>query len=219
MAITICKGAQPITIINPHRCQPAQQAALTDLLISAVQSTYRHVPGFVSAAIHVSEDGRRVTNYAQYESAEAARGVRNHPNVPAIAAAVNELAAGFDFHLYEVTATVTAATSPVVVAATTELVTLVDVYHCEPAQQPALAELLERALEAAHRPEPGFISGSLHRSQDGGRVAVYAQWQSRAAVEAAQNSAALTALAPQIKALTTGFDGLHHYTVASAVAA
>ena len=31
----------------------------------------QHQPGFVSANIHVSTDGTRVVNYAQWESAEA----------------------------------------------------------------------------------------------------------------------------------------------------
>jgi heme-degrading monooxygenase HmoA len=38
--------------------------------------------------------------------------------------------------------------------------------------------LLARATETSVRHMPGFISATLHRSLDGTKVAMYAQWRS-----------------------------------------
>jgi quinol monooxygenase YgiN len=59
-----------------------------------------------------------------------------------------------------------------------KLVTLINVFTVEPAKQQQLIELLARATETSVRYVPGFISASLHRSLDGTKVAMYAQWRS-----------------------------------------
>jgi C-6 monooxygenase len=53
---------------------PATQRALVELATGGVQDWIRHVPGFLSATYHVSADGGRVVNYAQWASEEAYRG-------------------------------------------------------------------------------------------------------------------------------------------------
>ena len=52
------------------------------------------------------------------------------------------------------------------------LVTLINVFTVEPANQQQLLDLLERATETSVRHVPGFISASLHRSLDGTKVAM-----------------------------------------------
>src|SRR5260221_5045491 len=59
-----------------------------------------------------------------------------------------------------------------------KLVTLINVFTVEPANQQQLLELLARATETSVRHAPGFISASLHRSLDGTKVTMYAQWRS-----------------------------------------
>jgi quinol monooxygenase YgiN len=59
-----------------------------------------------------------------------------------------------------------------------KLVTLINVFTVEPANQQQLIELLARATETSVRHAPGFISASLHRSLDGTKVTMYAQWRS-----------------------------------------
>jgi quinol monooxygenase YgiN len=59
-----------------------------------------------------------------------------------------------------------------------KLVTLINVFTVEPANQQQLLELLARATETAVRHAPGFISSSLHRGLDGTKVTMYAQWRS-----------------------------------------
>ena len=59
-----------------------------------------------------------------------------------------------------------------------KLVTLINVFTGAPAHQEELLDLLARATETSVRYAPGFISASLHRSLDGTKVAMYAQWRS-----------------------------------------
>jgi quinol monooxygenase YgiN len=59
-----------------------------------------------------------------------------------------------------------------------KLVTLINVFTVDPANQQELLELLARATETSVRHAPGFISASLHRGLDGTKVTMYAQWRS-----------------------------------------
>src|SRR5215469_325525 len=58
------------------------------------------------------------------------------------------------------------------------VVTLINVFTVDPANQQRLVELLTRATEISVRHAPGFVSASLHRSTDGTKVTMYAQWRS-----------------------------------------
>lgn len=59
-----------------------------------------------------------------------------------------------------------------------KVVTLINVFTVEPANQRQLVELLASATETSVRHAPGFISASLHRGLDGTKVTMYAQWRS-----------------------------------------
>jgi quinol monooxygenase YgiN len=58
-----------------------------------------------------------------------------------------------------------------------KLVTLINVFTVEPANQQRLVDLLVRATDTSARHAPGFVSSALHRSLDGTKVTMYAQWQ------------------------------------------
>ena len=58
------------------------------------------------------------------------------------------------------------------------VVTLINVFTVEPANQSRLVDLLTEATKVSVRLAPGFISASLHRSIDGTKVTMYAQWRS-----------------------------------------
>ncbi|MGO9836037.1 MAG: antibiotic biosynthesis monooxygenase family protein [Polyangiaceae bacterium] len=58
------------------------------------------------------------------------------------------------------------------------LVTFINVFTVKPADQSRLVEILARVTEKSVRHAPGFVSASLHRSLDGKKVAMYAQWRS-----------------------------------------
>ena len=66
----------------------------------------------------------------------------------------------------------------VTISPSRRLVTLINVFTVEPANQRQLLELLARATETSVRHAPGFISASLHRGLDGTKVTMYAQWRS-----------------------------------------
>jgi len=56
------------------------------------------------------------------------------------------------------------------------LVTVINVFSVQPANQNRLLELLlALATETSVRHAPGFISASLHRGLDGTKVTMYAQ--------------------------------------------
>ena len=56
--------------------------------------------------------------------------------------------------------------------------TLINVFTVEPINQQKLVDLLILATESSVRKVTGFISSSLHRSIDGTKVTMYAQWKS-----------------------------------------
>jgi heme-degrading monooxygenase HmoA len=71
-----------------------------------------------------------------------------------------------------------------------KLVTLINVFTVEPANQQELVELLTRATQSSVRYVTGFVSASLHRSLDGTKVAMYAQWRSVEDYRAMRNDSA-----------------------------
>ena len=99
---TIVQHSPHATLINVFTVEPARADALAALLDEATERVMRHVPGFISANIHVSTDRTRVVNYAQWETEEsfqvmlADETAREHMGR---AAALSE---GFDPHLYTV---------------------------------------------------------------------------------------------------------------------
>ena len=58
------------------------------------------------------------------------------------------------------------------------MVTLINVFTVEPVNQQRLVDLLTRATDGSVNRAPGFISSTLHRSIDGTKVTMYAQWRS-----------------------------------------
>jgi quinol monooxygenase YgiN len=76
---TIRAGAGIFTLINVFSVAPDRQQELATLLIEATEQTMRHQPGFISANIHTSLDGRHVVNYAQWRSREAFEAMLRSP--------------------------------------------------------------------------------------------------------------------------------------------
>jgi quinol monooxygenase YgiN len=64
----IDSDADCITLINTFVVRPENQDELIDVLEEATEQVMRFRPGFVSANIHKSLDGKRVVNYAQWRS-------------------------------------------------------------------------------------------------------------------------------------------------------
>jgi quinol monooxygenase YgiN len=62
------------------------------------------------------------------------------------------------------------------IAADNGLLTIINVFIVDPINQERLINLLTRATSESVRHATGFISASLHRSTDGTKVTMYAQW-------------------------------------------
>jgi heme-degrading monooxygenase HmoA len=90
------------TLINVFTVEPGKASELAAMLNDATDAVMRHVPGFVSANIHVSTDGTRVVNYAQWESAEAYLAMLADPAAREHMLPAAALAEAFDPHLYTV---------------------------------------------------------------------------------------------------------------------
>ncbi len=65
---TITTDAQLLTLINVFTVEPENQQQLVDVLAEATTGMMTGQPGFISANLHRSADGRRVVNYAQWRS-------------------------------------------------------------------------------------------------------------------------------------------------------
>lgn len=57
--------------------------------------------------------------------------------------------------------------------------TLINVFTVDPSDQQRLVELLTRATDETVSKVAGFIASALHKSTDGTRVTMYAQWESK----------------------------------------
>lgn len=98
---TISKGAQLVTLINVFTVEPENQKRLVEMLLEATEMTMKNMPGFISANIHKSLDGVRVTNYAQWRSREDFEAMLKNPEALAHMGPIKEIADN-DGHLYEV---------------------------------------------------------------------------------------------------------------------
>jgi quinol monooxygenase YgiN len=77
--------------------------------------------------------------------------------------------------------------------------TFINVFTVSPEKQEELIALLKEVTERHVRHHKGFVSASLHRGLDGGKVTMYAQWESIGDYEAMRKDAG--SVAPLEKAL------------------
>ena len=99
---TIERHASYATLINVFTVEPDRATELADLLQRSTDEVMRHQLGFRSANIHLSTDGTRVVNYAQWDSAEAFHAMLADPTTQQHMAEAAALAISFDPHLYTV---------------------------------------------------------------------------------------------------------------------
>src|SRR6266404_1248150 len=77
--ITISPSRKLVTLINVFTVVVANQRQLLELLARATETAVRHAPGFISASLHRSLDGTKVTMYAQWRSVEDYQAMRENP--------------------------------------------------------------------------------------------------------------------------------------------
>src|SRR5437899_12264109 len=101
---TISPGHKLVTLVNVFTVEPANQQQLVQLLARATETSVRHAPGFISACLHRSLDGTKVTMYAQWRSIEDYQAMRENPEpLPYLQRAL--AIAKFDPGMYEVVET------------------------------------------------------------------------------------------------------------------
>ena len=99
---TIAKHNDVVTLINVFTVAQEDQQRLVDVLVDATQKVMSKQPGFVSANIHRSLDGTRVTNYAQWRSREAFEAMLQNQEAAEQMGEAAKIAERFEPHLYEV---------------------------------------------------------------------------------------------------------------------
>ena len=111
---TIAENTGLVTFINVFTVEPSNQQELLDLLARATDTSVRDVPGFISAALHRSVDGTRVTMYAQWKSAEHYRHYQSMLSDPVASPYVKQALAmaTFDPRMYEVVKVVAGPSKP-----------------------------------------------------------------------------------------------------------
>ena len=100
-----------------------------------------------------------------------------------------------------------------------KLLTLINVFTVEPAKQQELVELLIQATQSSVRYVTGFVSASLHRSLDGTKVAMYAQWRSVEDYQAMRNDPAAAPYLQRALALAKFEPGMYEVVETYAPAA
>lgn len=99
---TISAERQLVTLINVFTVEPERQQALVDLLAQVTQEVMNKQPGFVSANLHKSLDGTRVTNYAQWRSRADFEAMLKNPEALHHMRQVAQIASRAEPILYEV---------------------------------------------------------------------------------------------------------------------
>ena len=105
---TISKDNKFLTLINIFVVEPLDQQQLVELLIKATNDSIRHAQGFISASLHSSLDGTKVTMYAQWQGIEDYQRMRSNPTTsPYLEHAL--IIARFEPGMYEVAETFNSA--------------------------------------------------------------------------------------------------------------
>lgn len=98
----ISQQAGLCTLINVFTIAPEKQQSLIDVLVDVTDRVICKLPGFISANIHKSVDGERVTNYVQWRRKEDLEAMLRNPEAKEHIAICQQLASHIDFHLYTV---------------------------------------------------------------------------------------------------------------------
>jgi len=98
---TISTDNNFLTLINVFTVEPHNQQKLVELLTLATESTVRNIEGFISASLHRSIDGSKVTMYAQWRSMKDYQKMRSNPTASPYLQQALEIAR-FDPGMYEV---------------------------------------------------------------------------------------------------------------------
>jgi quinol monooxygenase YgiN len=92
-----------VVLINVFTVAPQDQQQLINLLTRATDGSVDREPGFISATLHRSLDGTKVTMYAKWKDAASYNAMRHRPARPFLEQAIQ--IAKFEPAMYEVVRT------------------------------------------------------------------------------------------------------------------
>ncbi|MFP3544418.1 antibiotic biosynthesis monooxygenase family protein [Rhizobium sp. SIMBA_035] len=98
-----------VTIVNTYVVDPVRADELVSFLVDATRSTVRHVPGFISANLHVAHDRTQIVNYAQWRNVGALTAARENPELASLMQEQLRIAKSFSPVLYRLQASIPAA--------------------------------------------------------------------------------------------------------------
>jgi quinol monooxygenase YgiN len=99
--VEIKAGNDVLTMINLFNVEPRHQEELITILQGGAETHFRKQPGYISAAVHRSKDGKHAVVYSQWRSEEDVHRVRTNPALREYFARVAELAT-FELVSYDV---------------------------------------------------------------------------------------------------------------------
>lgn len=89
-------------------------------------------------------------------------------------------------------------------------VVLINTFTVDPSKAETLLAALSKATEQGMSQRPGFVSANLHISHDKKHVANYAQWRSKADVDAMMNDPAAQAHMREAGSIATAFEPIYY---------
>lgn len=90
-----------LVMINTFTVDPAKADELLAVLSRATEERMRHMPGFISANLHLSRDRRHVANYAQWRSKEDLEAMMKNPDAGVHMREAASLAISYDPIYYD----------------------------------------------------------------------------------------------------------------------
>ena len=106
--MTVLDPAQGyVVLINTFTGEPDRAEELLANLSEATATVMRPLPGFVSANLHMSQDKRHVTNYAQWRTQQDLDGMMRDETAGRHMAQAASIATSFDPIYYQLRETIT----------------------------------------------------------------------------------------------------------------
>lgn len=102
---TLDPAAGYVVLINTFTVEPSRADDLLRVLSRATEDVMRHMPGFVSANLHVSQDKRHVANYAQWRSQDDQDAMMKDPRPRSHMQEAASIATSFEPIYYELVET------------------------------------------------------------------------------------------------------------------
>ena len=94
-----------------------------------------------------------------------------------------------------------------------DVFTLINTFHCNPANQSAIVASLRAFTDQVTSSMPGYVGVAVHASSDGTRVVNYVQWRDGAAMQAMRRDPRAEAHMSEVAALADRIEPVV-YTIA-----